>query len=322
MSTQSPRCRAGILKGVPGDPLVSVVTPVYNMAAYVREAVESVLCQDYSRLEFIVMDGGSTDGTLDILDQYKGRLRYYSSPDGGAADAINRGFALANGSVLAWLNADDTYLPGAVGAAVQRLVAQPDALAVSGQGYWVSRSSRQLAPYPSEQPDLARLQVDCCICQPACFFRREAYLEVGGLDSTLTSAFDYDLWIRMLKVGRFEYLPRFLANSRMHEANKTLQFREQVFRESFLVLRRHYGYIPFKWIYSYMLWLRDKRDQFYEPLRPSLAAYVLSLFAGCRHNPTRAFRYVHEWSLAMSAAGAARYWDQIRSSKILGGGRT
>ncbi len=298
-------------------PLVSIVTPVYNMAGFVREAIDSVLSQDYPRIEYIVMDGGSTDGTVQILESYKGRLQYESHPDSGAADAINRGFALANGSLLAWLNADDCYLPAAVSTAVRHLVEQPDAVAVCGQAHWVDCEGGRLEPYPSEQPDFSRLQFDCCVCQPACFFRREAFLRSGGLDAALHSAFDYDLWIRLLKTGKFEFLPQFLANSRMHAANKTLRHRRQVFQESFAVLQRHYGYVPFNWIYSYMLWRHDGRDQFYEPLRPSVIAYTNSLFAGCWHNRKRPFRYVREWSQAMSVAGFARCWQQSRFGRML-----
>ena len=287
------------------------------MARFVREAIESVLSQDYPRIEYIVMDGGSTDGTVEILEKYKSRLLYQSHPDSGAADAINRGFALAKGSVLAWLNADDCYLPGAVSGAARHLADHPDAPAVCGRAYWVDCEGGRLEPYPSEQPDFGRLQFDCCVCQPACFFRREAFLRAGGLDSTLHSAFDYDLWIRLSRAGRFEFLPQFLANSRMHAANKTLRYRRQVFQESFAVLQRHYGYVPFNWVYSYMLWRHDGRDQFYEPLRPSVVAYTNSFFAGCWHNRKRPLRYVREWSQAMSVAGFVRCWKQSRFGRML-----
>ena len=105
--------------------LVSIVTPVYNMARYVRETVESVLFQDYPHIQYIVMDGGSTDGTVDILREYQGRLQYFTGRDQGAADAINRGFQRAAGAVLAWIDADDTYLPGAVAAAMRSLSEPP-----------------------------------------------------------------------------------------------------------------------------------------------------------------------------------------------------
>src|SRR5215467_10641711 len=100
-------------------PLVSIVTPCLNAARYITCTVESVLNQDYPCIEYIVMDGGSTDGTLDLLRTWEGRLHYVSAPDGGAADAINLGFQRSHGTIFAWLNADDTYLPGAISTAVR-----------------------------------------------------------------------------------------------------------------------------------------------------------------------------------------------------------
>ena len=287
------------------------------MAGYVRETVESVLAQDYPGIEYIIMDGGSSDGTLEILDSYKNRLQYYSVADDGAADAINQGFARASGSVLAWLNADDTYLPGAVSTAVRHLNADHEAVGVCGQGYWVDESGNVLGAYPTARPEFDRLQLDCCICQPACFFRREAFVQAGGLDSALNSAFDYDLWIRLSRRGRLESVPQFLANSRMHVSNKTLLHRRQVFQESLAVLQRHYGYVPFNWVYSYMVWRHDGRDQFYEPLCPSIVAYTNSLFAGCWHNRRHPLRYVREWSRAMNVAGFVRRWKQGRFGRML-----
>ena len=110
------------------------------MAKYLAEAVESVFAQDYPRMEYIVVDGGSTDGSLEILDRYQGRLSYTSGPDRGPSDAAFQGFRRAHGEILAWLNADDTYLPGAIGAAVEYLRAHPDVDVVYGEGWWIDDS--------------------------------------------------------------------------------------------------------------------------------------------------------------------------------------
>lgn len=280
--------------------MISIVTPVFNMAAYVRETVESVLSQDYPDIEYLVMDGGSTDGTLEILESYRPRLQYYSAPDGGAADAINRGFDRARGSILAWINADDIYLPGAVSAAVRYLDEHPEALAVSGLGSWVDADGQMLGTYPSYPPVPGRLQLDCCICQPTCFFRRSAFEAAGRMDVDLHCSFDYDLWIRLARLGPIAQLTRRQAASRMHPSNKTLRNRREVYRESFGVLRRHYGYVPFNWVYSYAVWLRDGRDQFYEPLHPSTLAYCLSLPIGFWENRGHFLRYVRDWSSVMT----------------------
>src|SRR5258705_3448382 len=113
-------------------PLVSMVTPSYNAAGFLEETIQSVLSQDYPRIEYIVMDGGSTDGTLDILRKYDGLLQYQSQPDRGQTDAINKGFKLSRGNVFAFLCADDTTLPGAIGTAVRHLQANPGTPGITG----------------------------------------------------------------------------------------------------------------------------------------------------------------------------------------------
>ena len=138
--------------GVTGEgvfPLVSIVTPCYNMARYVEETVQSVLDQDYPNIEYIIQDAGSTDGTVEILKKYEEKARVYSEPDNGTADAVNRGFQRSRGSVLAFLNADDYYFPGAVSRAVRTLVAHPEVAMVYGRQY-----DRQV-PHGALRPDAA-----------------------------------------------------------------------------------------------------------------------------------------------------------------------
>lgn len=303
---------------MPRQPLVSIVTPSYNMAAYLSQTIDSVLAQDYPRIEYLVMDGGSTDGTLAILDRYQDRLRYVSGPDRGAADAINRGFARSRGEILAWLNADDTYLPGAVSAVVRALEANSDAAVVYGEGSWIDTHGATLGRYPTRPFEPALLAAECFICQPACFLRRSAWEAAGGLDTTLQVTFDYDLWIRIAASGRpFVHLPHSLAASRMHSDNKTLGSRGAGFRESFRTLQRHYGYIPFNWIHGYAAYLIDRRDQFFEPLRPSIFKYCLSLPLGIRYNWKQKWRYLKEWCSVMTREGSLRWLRESSPLRIL-----
>ena len=116
-------------------PVVTVVTPSYNQGHFIRATIESVLSQDYPHIEYIVIDGGSTDQTLDVVKKYQDRLQFYSAPDGGTADAINKGFRRARGSIWTYLNADDTYLPGAVSTAVRSLLQNPDVVGVYGDAF-------------------------------------------------------------------------------------------------------------------------------------------------------------------------------------------
>jgi glycosyltransferase involved in cell wall biosynthesis len=155
-------------------PLVSIVTPSFNMAKYLTETIESVLSQDYPRIEYIVVDGGSTDGSLEILERFKDRLCYVSGPDRGPSDAAHRGFRQSHGQILAWLNADDSYLPGAVSKAVSYLQAHPDTDVVYGEGWWIDESGAVLGRYPTLPFDVKVLERDCFICQPAAFVRASA----------------------------------------------------------------------------------------------------------------------------------------------------
>ncbi len=287
------------------------------MAHYIEETIESVLSQNYPRIEYFVMDGGSRDGTLEILRRYRGRLRYVSQPDHGPGDAVNRGFSMGRGSIFAWLNADDTYLPGAVSAAIEYLLAHPQADVVYGEGLWIDAAGRTIAPYPTKNFDSDLLQRECFICQPACFLRSEAFRDSGMLNPALQYAFDYDLWIRISKRFRFERLPVPLATSRMHSGNKTLGERRKLYAENFQVLKYHYGYIPFGWIHSYCSYILDGRDQFFQPLRPTFSKYALSLPVGCRHNRDCMGRYVSEWRAVMSG-GAFRRLLKRRWAAALG----
>jgi hypothetical protein len=199
--------------------------------------------------------------------------------------------------VFGWLNADDTYRPGAIGAAVRALVSRPEAAMVYGQGVWIDTEDEVLGPYPAASPyDAARWQRECFICQPAAFMRRSAFEAAGMLDIELQSAFDYDLWIRLSQAGLFVAIPEILAASRMHPGNKSLGQRRQAFQEAIRVLRRHFGYVPVNWVYGYLSFLRDGRDQYFQPLRHSVLTYLASLPAGYCYNRRHLWRYSQDWA--------------------------
>ena len=156
------------------EPLVTIVTPCLNAERFLEQTIRSVLEQDYPHIEYLVMDGGSTDGTLDILRKYEQYLQWESAPDRGTADAMNRGFALGKGEILAFLNADDLYHPGAISAAVRALRENPEAAGIYGDAWWIDDTGARIAPYPVRDFDRALLERECFICQPATFFRRQA----------------------------------------------------------------------------------------------------------------------------------------------------
>lgn len=224
-------------------PVVSIVSPSLNHGRYVEATVRSVLAQDYPRLEYVVMDGGSTDGTLEVLARHRPALRYFSGPDGGQAAAINAGFRMTTGEILGWLNSDDLYEPGAVSAAVRFFAEHPEVALVYGEAVFIDADGGEVGPRTHAQPfDLARMVRDGdFIVQPAAFFRRAAFEAVGGLDESLRWSMDYDLW---LKIGRrfpVAYVPRLWARYRWTGENKTARGGLDRLAELERVGRRHGG---------------------------------------------------------------------------------
>lgn len=288
-------------------PLVSVVTPTYNMARFLPETIESVLSQDYPNLEYIVMDGGSTDETLDILKSYDGRLRWISQRDRGQSDAVNKGFLLTKGEIFTFLNADDVYFPGAISAAVAAFEADPDCAVVYGDAVYTREDGSVIKPYPVLPYDHDWLGHQCYICQPASFIRSDVFREVGMLDTSLHLTLDYELWLRISTRRRMCKVDQVLATSRMYADNKTLSRRVDTFREVFKITRQYRGYVPLNWIYGYAGHLLDGKDDFFEPSGPSLKKYVLAFLLGLRYNPTRPFKFLSE-----CIGGAALAWRMLR----------
>lgn len=268
------------------------------MAQFLEETIQSVLTQDYPNIEYFVMDGGSEDGTLSILEKYRDRIRFRSEPDEGPADAINRGFLMSHGAVFGYLCADDTYLPGAITAAVHYLFDDSREVAVVyGEAYWADAAGRIIRCYPTKPFDPQLLARECFICQPASFMRREAFESVGMMNPNLHFSFDYDLWIRIAKHYTMVKIDRYLATSRMHHDNITLRQRGPVLIECMRTLRRHYGYVPLHWAYAYSCYLvdrTDRTDQFFEPVRPSVLRRLLTLLVGIRYNWCRPLRFCKE----------------------------
>lgn len=201
-------------------PRISVVVPCLNRAHYLRETLDSILTQDYPDIECIVVDAGSTDGTLDLLRSYGDRIRWISEPDNGAFDAINKGWKMSSGEVLAWLNADDRWEPGAARIAGEFFAAHPEVGVLYGDCGGVDPAGNLLEVYPARDWDLegAVLVCDHIINQAAAFMRREAVEEVGWLYPAWCH--DHDLWLRMGAAGAvFQPLRAHLASARIQDAN-------------------------------------------------------------------------------------------------------
>jgi len=176
-------------------PLVSIVTPSYNQARFLEETIQSVLAQDYTPIEYLIVDGGSQDGSLEIIQRYAHRLAWWiSEADQGQTEAINKGFAHANGEVFAWLNSDDTYLPNAVSEAVQYPQAHPEVGMVYGDANLINETGEVIGKFQARQTNYRRLRRGYVhIPQQAAFFRASLTQQVGPLDPTFFFAMDNDL---------------------------------------------------------------------------------------------------------------------------------
>lgn len=227
-------------------PRISIVTPSYNQAQYIGWTVRSVLLQRYPNLEYIVMDGGSKDGTMDVLAPYADRLAYLvSERDKGQSDAVHRGFARSTGDIMAYLNSDDMLAPGALHQIARVFAERPDVdvvyshrVTVDGQNrvkwYWIlpKHSNWYMSRW-----DL--------IPQETCFWRRKWFEKCGNVDPTYRFALDYDLFVRFMQAGaKFLRMDRFLGVFREHDAAKTSQWMQTVGAEEIERTRLRYGIKP------------------------------------------------------------------------------
>lgn len=244
--TQRPRLRTDHLHGwdaaspVEQDPLpaltLSVVIPTLNQGDTIEDTLASILAQDcLDHLEIIVMDGGSTDGTLDVLERYRPWIhQLITGPDGGQSQAINRGFSLASGDILAWLNSDDYYLPGALAAVLRRFGLDADLEFLVGAGDVVSLEHtflRHVSPLPMNATTMQEWKLDRWVMQQSCFWRRGLWQRVGGVDESLHLLMDYDLWFRISKLTEAGRLDQTLAAMRYYPGAKTVRQRNKASAE-------------------------------------------------------------------------------------------
>ena len=203
------------------NPLVSIVTPSFNQAQFLEQTIRSVLEQNFSGLEYMVVDGGSADGSIDIIRKYAGNLSWWvSEPDQGQGNAIRKGLARAGGKYIAWINSDDYYLPGAIEQAVAVLESNPGWGLVYGNVMAVNETGEKinlLEYQPYQLEDLMKFQI---IGQPAVFMRREVYEQAGGISGSYHYLLDHHLWLRMAALAPMAYIPQTWAAARFHQAAK------------------------------------------------------------------------------------------------------
>jgi len=202
-------------------PLVSIVTPSYNQARFLEATLRSVLEQDYPNIEYLVVDGASTDGSVDIIRRYADRLTWWvSEKDSGQSEAINKGLRRARGEIVGWLNSDDVYLPGAVSAAVAAFRSSPDAAVVYGDALAIGEAGRPFNVMHARQYSLVELMAFNIICQPAAFMRRSVLEQVEYLNPDYHLLMDNLLWMNMARVAPLVYVPQAWAAARYHDQAK------------------------------------------------------------------------------------------------------
>jgi glycosyltransferase involved in cell wall biosynthesis len=225
-------------------PRITVVTPSFNQAAFLETTILSVLGQGYPHLEYIVMDGGSSDGSAEIIRRHAGQLAFWQSqPDGGQATAINAGFARATGDVLCWLNSDDFFLPGTLLRIGREFAAQTNSPAlIYGSCLFFREGPNHAARVLTAKPfDAARLRATAYIVQPSAFWTRSLWEKTGPLDETLHFGFDWDWFIRASAHGTFTTLDALLSAYRRHDGHKSGSGGLRRQEEITTVVRRHGG---------------------------------------------------------------------------------
>lgn len=248
---------------MPQPPLISILTPSYNQGRFLEETIQSVLSQDYPNLEYLIVDGGSTDGSVDIIQRYASRLTWWvSERDNGQTDALNKGFTHARGEIFAWLNSDDTYLPGAVSAAVSYLQGHPEAALVYADANLVDEAGRIIGRFPSRQTNLQLLlRGSVHIPQQTAFFRASAWQQVAPLDPSFRFAMDYDLWVRLAKLAPLVYTRSYWANFRLHGGGKSVTMDDRCYPEMIRVYQRERGHrismLSIRWLFrrTFYAWL-------------------------------------------------------------------
>ncbi len=239
--------------------LVSIVTPSYQQGRFIERTLESVARQG-GDVEHIVMDGASTDGTVEILERWRDRISFSSARDSGQTAAINAGIERARGEVLAYLNSDDVYYEGAVAAAIEAFERNPSADVVYGDAVHIDADDRIVGAYSTEEWSIDRLKLVCYLCQPAVFFRRRVIERFGPFDARLNYCMDYEYWLRLgMRGARFVHIPLRLAASRVHETTKTRSRPREAHTEINNMLRDTIGHVPDNWLWNYAHAVLDGR---------------------------------------------------------------
>lgn len=249
---------------------ITVITPSYNQGHFIGQTIKSVISQQFDGiLEYLVIDGGSADNTLEILHRHRDRLKWVSEPDRGLADAVNKGVGLASGEIIGWINSDDLYLPGTLETVADYFHRHPECGWVFGKCRIIDSGGAERWKWITKYKNLGlkayarrKLLRENFISQPAVFFRKDWFERAGGLDITLKYAMDYDLWLRFSNLGEPGYIDRELSAFRRHGSSKSETGTRDQFLEQYQVSLRYnpansdrliHRFNIFKIIFSYRI---------------------------------------------------------------------
>ncbi len=234
-----------------GDgPLFSIITPSYNQGALIEKTITSVLSQEYPYIEHIIVDGGSTDNTIDVLKKYDDKISWVSEQDKGQSDALNKGFKKAGGDIIGWVNSDDIYLPGAFKKVVDYFQKNPHIKIVHGAGYYIRKDDSVIRPYYSDPRIHETLADSFNICQPALFIKKEVLDDIGFVNPNLHYCMDYELIIRISKKYNIGYLNDYLAALRYYVGAKSSDY-QSMYDEVAAVQKKYFGVVSFNHLFAY-----------------------------------------------------------------------
>lgn len=268
-----------ILNKDPNFPNISIVTPSYNQAQFLERTILSVLNQNYPNLEYIIIDGGSTDGSVQIIKKYGKYLRYWvSEKDKGQADAINKGFQKSTGEILGWINSDDTYLPETFYKVVRNIKQNPYVDLIFGNIYFIDESDKRIGELRFTEFDFNTLIYEGGnLHQTGTFWKKRIYDKVGGLNSNYKFCMDYDFFCRVAKVGKLCHMRDFLANFRMHANAKSSTISHIGCKEHKEIMRRYIPKDLNKWDLQYRKFICVTR-RFYKYIMQGDINYILKGF--------------------------------------------
>jgi len=228
-----------------------IVTPSYNHEKYIEKTIQSLLNQNYKNYEYIVADGGSKDGTSEILKRYQEKICWFSKKDRGYAEAVQRGFETSLGDYGLWIPSDDLLFDEYSLARLAKAIHQNSADVIYGESFYFNDSEQILSSYPTEEFNFEKLKNNCFICQPSVAFRKDLFDQVHGLDINLRSIADYDLWLKLAQIGaKFHQLPLPISLYRLQENSITVSQRLLTFKEIFENQLKHFGKVHSNWVYG------------------------------------------------------------------------